>query len=416
MCVGCIANMYARSSPGTKTVGDVLGISASDMLRDTKQPRCGSVRLLPHKPPAFLQKPLQRSTAQADKSHRGATRPRRNRSAGSGTSRRPLDEALFCALRMESQADVLRRLRAHGKATLIEDFRTLCRSISLQNIRAEDFTFLCTAVLQCDLKPLDCEVVFAYLRAERTSCGGISVPHLLERLGTLFEPIEVACALQLKCFLETRTLDSCTVSLNELERAEAGLRSLLVDESFIVEVGPQWEKLEDELQRLQVQFAVPVPTFRLLVRRSARALQSAVRALGWDGKIQRPLWQEEHDVANDDAAQEPLSAFQVGRLSTCTLHRIDNEGDLHDRSTVVLSAVTKLYHHRLALGAHSLVAAEPLGTALGKTVQAATGVSSLRSRNSEADPTHPRFTADLYAIVSDAASCTETRSEAYTAD
>ncbi|CAG9571333.1 hypothetical protein LMJF_14_1380 [Leishmania major strain Friedlin] len=316
---------------------------------------------------------------------------------------------------MESQADVLRQLRAHGLAMLVKDFQTLCSSLSLHNIRVEEFTFLCAAVLQCDLQPRDCEVVFAFLRAERASGGGISVSHLLERLRTLFEPLEVVCALQLKCLLETRQLDYCNVSLNELQRAEAGLRSLLVDHPLDIEVGAQWEHLEDELQRLHVRFSVPVPTFRLLVRRSARALRSAVRALGWDGKIQRRLWQEEGEEPRDDGVQEPLRAFDAGGLSTCTVDEICNEGGVQDRSAAVFSAVAKLYHHRLALGAQSLVAAERLGPALGANVRAASRVPSLTLPNSAADPTHPRFKADLYAVSPDALSCTAARREAYAA-
>ncbi|CBZ25004.1 hypothetical protein, unknown function [Leishmania mexicana MHOM/GT/2001/U1103] len=317
---------------------------------------------------------------------------------------------------MESQADVLRQLRAHGLAMLTKDFGALCSSLSLHSIRVEEFTYLCAAVLQCDLQPRDCEVVFAFLRAERASGGGMSVTHLLERLRTLFEPLEVVCALQLKCLLETRRLDYCNVSLNELKKAEAGLRSLLVDDPLDLEVGAQWEHLEDELQRLHLRFAVPVPTFRLLVRRSARALRSAVRALGWDGKIQRRLWQEEDEEPSNDGVQEPLRAFDLGGLRTCTVKEICNEGGVQDRSTAVLSAVAKLYHHRLTLGAQSLAAAERLHPALGATVRTASRVSSLSSPKSAADLTHPRFRADLYAVFPDAPSCTAARREAFTAN
>ncbi|TPP46329.1 hypothetical protein CGC21_5140 [Leishmania donovani] len=409
--------MHARRPAGTKTVGDVLCHSASDKLSGAKKPRYGSVRLFSHDASAFRQQqPVQPSTPREGKPRRAAVIQRRNqrsRSAGSGASRRPVDEALFCALRMESQADVLRQLRAHGLAMLVKDFRTLCSSLSLHNIRVEEFTFLCAAVLQCDLRPRDCEVVFAFLRAERAWGGGISVAHLLERLRTLFEPLEVVCALQLKCLLETRRLDNCNVSLNELQKAEAGLRSLLVDDPLDIEVGAQWEHLEAELQRLHVRFSVPVPTFRSLVRRSARAVRSAVRSLGWDGKIQRHLWQEEDEEPRDDGVQEPLHAFDVGSLSKCTVDEICNEGGVQDKSAAVLSAVEKLYHHRLALGAQSLVAAERLGLALGANVRAASRVSSFSSPNSAADPTHPRFKADLYAVSADAPSCKGARREAY---
>ncbi|KAG5483815.1 hypothetical protein LSCM4_04970 [Leishmania orientalis] len=400
--------MQARLPSGSKTVGDVLCISARRQRSCTEHSQCGTVPLFPRDASATppQQPPLPPATRPG--------KPRRasvihHRSQRSRSSHRPVDEALFCALRMESEGDVLRQLRAHGLIALVRDFRTLCSSLSLHNVGVEDFTFLCASVLQCQVKPHDCEVVFAFLRAERASGGYISVAHLLQRLRTLFEPIEVLCALQLKCLLETCRLDYCNVSLIELEKAEAGLRSLLVGGPLDREVGAQWAHLGDELRRMQVNFAVPVPTFRLLVRRSARALQSAVHALGWDGKIRRKLPQENDEELSDDKEQESLRAFDISHLTLCTVDELCNEDGEHDRNATLLSTVATMYYRRLAARAESVVAGDQLGSAPRAAMRGANCVSAVSSPSSVADLSHPRFTADLYAVLPTSQSCSATK-------
>ncbi|CAJ1020334.1 hypothetical protein Q4I32_002254 [Leishmania shawi] len=413
MCVCRMAKMQTRYPAGTKTVGDVLWFSASDTLSGAEQPRNGTARLVPPDmsdlPPrqlALLPTPQPHKPRLTAVVHR---RSQHSSSVRSTSSRRPLDEALFCALIMESEAEVLRRLRAHGLAALMDDFQTVCSNLSLHNVRSEEFTFMCAAVLQCPVRPRDGEIVFAFLRGNRTPGGGISVVELLERLRTLFEPLEVLCALQLKCLLETRRLDYCNVALNELERAGAGLRSLLINNPLRDKVDAEWERLVAELLRLQVHFAVPVPTFRLLVRRSARALRSVVRALGWDGKIRWRLCREGEDEVSDDGVQEPLRAFDVSRLTACTVLDLCNEAGVQDSGTALLSAVTKTYNRGLTIRTKSPVAAEGLSPALRATVRATRHASPFGSPNSAADPTHPRFKADLYAVLPASPSCTAAR-------
>ncbi|KAG5483388.1 hypothetical protein LSCM1_04936 [Leishmania martiniquensis] len=389
--------MHVRFPSCTKTVGDVLCFSSRGQHSGTERPQCRPLQGVPLKapampppPPPLLPTPWPGKARRAAVVHEPSQRSR--------SSYRPVDEALFCALRMESEGDVLRQLRAYGLAKLIKDFRALCSSLSLHNLGVEDFTFLCASVLQCQVQPHGCEVVFDFLRGERTSGGCISVVQLLERLRTLFEPIEVLYALQLKCLLETSRLDDCNLSFSELEKAEAGLRSLLVDTPRDREVGAQCEHLGDELRRMQLNFSVPVPTFRLLVRLSARALQSAVHALGWDGKMRRHLPQED-DEFSDDKSQEPLRAFDISRITACTLDEVCNESGFQDRNVALLSAVAKLYHRRLAGRAESGVVTEQLGSAPRTTARAESFVSAVSPSSSKADPAHPRFTADVYAVL-----------------
>ncbi|KAK7198523.1 hypothetical protein NESM_000814000 [Novymonas esmeraldas] len=395
--------LQLRRPNSATTVAEVLRSSTADRrcgarrLRSAGAARSAPATVTPAPPPPLMTPPTPPSP---HLTAGGRRRGRGHHPASSARTRRPVDEALFCAHRMESEDDVLRQLRACGPVELMESFQVLCSSLSLHNVRLAEFTFLCAAVVQCPVQPRDCEVVFAFLRAERTSGGGISVAQLLPRLRTLFEPMEVLCALQLKCLLETHRLDQCHVSLVELESAVAGLRSLLRGSPLDGAVATQWSQLLEELQRLQVLYAVPVPTVRLLVRRSARALRSAVRALGWDGKVRKRLMREGDDDSTDPTARGPVRAFDASRLAAYTQ---DDETSHHagapDHSSALLSAVTAAYRHRLDARVKPPVAADAVGAALWATVRTASRVSAWRSPKSAADPTHPRFTADLYAVV-----------------
>lgn len=385
-----------------KTVGDVLCASALDLLhrrdpftKQTPSPVTASSAPTPT-PPSTAMSPGD------------AAEHRRTRRC-TPTGLRPIDEALFCAYRMESEGDVLRQLRQRGPTTLTEQFRRLCGSLSLHHVRLAEFTFLCAAVLQCSVQQHDCEVVFAFLRAERNSSGGISVAQLLPRLRTLFEPLEVLCALQLKCLLETHRLDYCDVSLNELDKAVEGLRSQIHDAALAHNVAVQWGTLGEELRRLQANGAVPVPTLRLLTRRSARALRAAVRALRWDGTVKHRPGSDSASESDVDAP-EPVRAFDAGRLHPCTGSVPGSRPASAPSPTALLSAVATAYQQRLATRArHAASPSRAAGGGAGRggdsgspawaSVQSSSRNSTWRAPESSADPTHPRFTADLYAVL-----------------
>ncbi|KAG5509475.1 hypothetical protein JKF63_06786 [Porcisia hertigi] len=394
--------MGAHRSSGGEEVKAAPCLTTSDSCHVTKKARPSTARFLP---PLTLPLPSVRwalSPTLPPRKLRSAPATREHsrftRFARGGSSRRPVDEAIFCALRMDREANVLLRLRECGLDALMEAFRTLCSSLSLRNVRVEEFVFLCAAVLKCEVHPRDCEVVFAFLRAERLSTGGISVAHLLQRLRTLFEPLEVLCALQLKCLLETHRLDHCNVSLQEVETAKDGLCSLIMDDKLNREVAAQWEQVNSELQRLHTDFAVPVPTFRFLVRCCGCALSSAVRTLGWDGKIQRPFWPEEDEAVDDEGVLKPFRAFDAGRLATCTVEELCTETGVQDKNAALLSVIAKMYYRRVDARGKAPVAAEKLESTQRSPVRDTNCLSAWRSRSSPADPTHPRFTADLYAV------------------
>ncbi|KPI83937.1 hypothetical protein ABL78_7017 [Leptomonas seymouri] len=310
----------------------------------------------------------------------GRTRPGQH-------TRRPVDEALFCALRMEGEDTVAAQLRKLGPERLISSFRSLCSRLSMHHVTAAQFTFLCAAVLNTAVSQRDCEVVFAFLRTER-GAGSLDVADLLLRLRTLFASPDILCALQLKRMLETNALNEYSVSMDELHKTFAGLHRLIEPGALKSQVSAQWESLEEELSRIQVQYAVLVSTFRVAARRLTPSVCAIVQSLEWDG-----TWKE--------AESEPLTSSPTCAPATPTpdVGRMLPFEVPPESQPAILSAVTKRYRQRLSEQDSASPAATPgqPSSGPGFTARRAVRHSTWRTSSSAVDPTNPHFIADVYA-------------------
>jgi hypothetical protein len=309
-------------------------------------------------------------------------------------TRRPVDEALFCAVRMESENAVASQLRQLGPERLTRDFRSLCSRLSMHHVTSAQFTFLCAAVLNAPVSQRDCEVVFAFLRAEE-GVGSLDAVDLLSRLRTLFVSPDVLCALQLKRMLETNALSECTVSLDELQKAYVGVQSLLESGAMKDELELQWHTLHSELCRIHVQFAVLVTTFRTAARRLAPTLCTVLDFLSWDG-----TWGDHQQVT--DTLSSPCcsvsssSALQWAAVSAPTLHALPTLPSVEpaESHAALLFTVTELYRRRLAAQA---LAAGQLNGGFGAAARRAARRPTCRASSSAVDATNPHFLADAYA-------------------
>lgn len=312
-------------------------------------------------------------------------------------SRRPVDEALFCALRMEGEGTVAAQLRRLGPERLTSDFRSLCSRLSMHHVTAAQFTFLCAAVLGATVSQQDCEVVFAFLRMEQ-GAGSLDVADLLLRLRTLFVSPDVLCALQLKRTLDANALSECTVSIDELQKAYAGLQRLLEPGAVQRQVAQQWRSLHRELLRIHVRYAVLVTTFCAVARRLAPALCAVVHALHWDG-----TWSEEwmgESVApslasSSPSAHSPVAADPPMKAKRCP-PLVASAAASH---TALLSAVTDVYRRRWAERETSAraIAAGECGGPFGAASRRASRRPSWRASRSAVDVTSRDFVADVYA-------------------
>ncbi|KPA77367.1 hypothetical protein ABB37_07238 [Leptomonas pyrrhocoris] len=304
-------------------------------------------------------------------------------------TRRPVDEALFCALRMEGEGTVAAQLRQLGPERLTSDFRLFCCRLSMHNVTAAQFTFLCAAVLNAAVSQRDCEVVFAFLRTEQ-GVGSLDVAELLSRLRTLFVSSDVLYALQLKRMLETNALSECAVSMDELQKAFAGLQRLLEPSTVERQVSLQLKTLYAELSRIHAQYAVLVPTFRAEARRLAPALCAVVQSLGWDG-----AWEDEKKSVALSTTSGAATAATPSAEAACT----SPVAVTATSPTVVLSTVTELYRQRLAAQETAEQAREAgrFGGSFGAAACRAIRHSAWRTSDSVVDVTNPHFLADAYA-------------------
>lgn len=299
---------------------------------------------------------------------------------------------------MEGENTVAAQLRQLGPARLTSDFRSLCSRLSMHHVTAAQFTFLCAAVLNGAVAQRDCEVVFAFLRTEQ-GAGSLDVADLLSRLRTLFVSPDVLCALQLKRMLETNALSECTVSLDELQKALAGLNRLLESDAAREQLNLQWRALQAELTRIHVQYAVLVPTFRVAARRIAPVLCAVVQALHWDG-----TWGQEDSEDGETGEAEVVDGDDMSlrpATGTCSPQTF-GAGPLlaaADSPSALLSGVTALYRQRWADrdAAAQALAAGQFGGGFGAASRREARRSTWRASNSTVDATNPHFIADVYS-------------------